>query len=384
MHLTSLQLLEMTETKFREFLALGIPEGTHLDYKTSLSSKGDKESKREFLKDISGFANAAGGQLIIGVKEPEDDSAIEARLVGIENGLAHAASLERLASASIEPRIPGLKIFPIKIQNDKHCLIVHIPPSLGRPHMVSHEGHRSFYIRHTESIFPMSTHEIRQAVLTSLSAEERARHASNDIIQHAIKKTDNNNTNLFIQAIPLINPDTPWSVLDPDFRKIFRGEIRSKLFEFEPLESNSKFQPTIYGAICRNKDSGNPWSCEIRRNGHIILNYQINQTSTDQGKKIRHLHSGNVDIFGAFLTILDDAIEISGNDAPYLLTSHMTGTYGLQIWTEDRRPRYSEPYEDNEIVWPEHMKQTGEAAITLKADFGRELFNAFGYHDVVA
>lgn len=384
MHLSSSKLLEMTETKFREFLALDIPEGTHLDYKIALSAKSDKDSKREFLKDISGFANAAGGHLIIGVKEPQHGSTVEARLIGIEDGLACAASLERLASASIEPRIPGLRIFPIKITNDKYCLIVHIPPSLGRPHMVSHDGHRSFYIRHTESIFPMSTYEIRQAVLTSLSAEERARHVSKEIIEHATRKASSLNASLIIQAVPLIHPDIPWNVLDPEFSKIFRGDNRSKLFEFEPLESNSRFRPTIYGAICRNQDYDNPWSCEIRRTGHIILHYQIQQTTKDQGQNIRYLHSGNVDIFGAFLTILDDAIEKSGNDVPYLLTSHMTGTYGLQIWTEDRRERFSEIYEDNEIVWPEHMKQTGESAIALKADFGRELFNAFGYPDVVA
>lgn len=382
MYLTSSQLLEMTEAKLLEFLAHEIPEGTHLDYKISLSAKSEKESKREFLKDISGFANASGGHLVIGVKEPGHGVNTEDRLVGIEEGPAHAASLERLASTSIEPRIPGLAIFPVQIENGKHCLIVHIPPSLGRPHMVSHDGHRSFYIRHTESIFPMSTHEIRQAVLTSVSAEDRARHASKELLEHAFIKSNKNNINLFLQAVPLIQPDVPWAVLEIEFSKILQGRNRSGSFNFESLETNSRPRPTIYGVMIENKDANDPWHCEIRRNGHIALRYSINQTSIEQTKFIRFLHSGNVDIFAAFLSILDEAIEKSGTDVPYLLTANMEGVNGVQMLTENRRTKFSAPYEEDKIIWPEHVRQTGEKAISLRSDFGRELFNAFGYPDI--
>ena len=384
MYLTSSQLLEMTEDKIMEFLALEIPENSYLDYKVSLSNKSDKDSKREFLKDISGFANASGGHLIIGAQEPTPGVTTESRLRGIDNGPETAANLERLASSSIEPRIPGLRIFLVKIRNGKHCLIAHVPPSLGRPHMVSHEGHRSFYIRHTESIFPMSTHEIRQAVLTSFSAEERAKRASEDALEQSMRKMKGNYAHLVFQAIPLIQPDTPWSVLDSKFTRIIRGESRSKSFEFETLESGSKPRPTIYGVKCSNKNYSNPWECEIRRNGHIILNYKFHQETQINGEHIRYLHSGNIDVFGAFLAMLDEAVDNSGTDVPYLLTACMSETFGLKIWTENRRERFSEPYDDNSIIWPEHVKQTGEAAINLKADFGRELFNAFGYPDVVA
>jgi hypothetical protein len=383
MYLTSSQLLEMTEEKLLEFLALGIPENSHLDYKISLSNKSDKESKREFLKDISGFANASGGHLIIGVQEPTQGLPPSKRLTGIDNGPETAAALERLASSSIEPRIPGLRIFPLSIGNGRHCLIVHVPPSLGRPHMVSHDGHRSFYIRHTESIFPMSTYEIRQAVLTSTSAEDRARNTAELSLAKILEKNNFSQANLVLQAIPLIKPDTPWDVLNAQFTRILNGDNRRNLFEYETLENYSKPRPTIYGISCANKDWKNPWSCEIRRSGHIILNYKFEQLTQVNGKEIRFLHSGNVDIFGAFLMMLDAAIEESGNDVPYLITAYMSNAQGLRIWTESRHTRFSEAYDDDSIAWPEHIRQTGEAAVSLKAEFGRELFNAFGFPDIV-
>src|SRR3990172_9580263 len=106
MQLTAQQVMALTEESLRKFLALSIPEGLYLDYKESLSGTSEKETKREFLKDVTAFANAAGGHLFLGVKEPSDGLSVENQLVGLDNGDALAQDLERLASSSIDPRIP--------------------------------------------------------------------------------------------------------------------------------------------------------------------------------------------------------------------------------------------------------------------------------------
>ncbi len=110
MYLTAQQVLALTEETFRKFLSLGIPEGLYLDYKEGLSGTSEKDAEREFLKDVTAFANAAGGHLFLGVKEPSEGVSVESQLVGLDNGDAVAQALERLASTSIDSRIPGLRM----------------------------------------------------------------------------------------------------------------------------------------------------------------------------------------------------------------------------------------------------------------------------------
>ena len=250
MYLTAQQVLALTEETLWEFLSLGIPEGLYLDYKEGLSGTFDKDAKREFLKDVTAFANAAGGHLFLGVKEPSEGLLVESQLVGLDNGAALAQDLERLASASIDPRIPGLRIVSVPLAISKSCVVVHIPPSLSRPHMVSHAGHRSFYVRHSESSFPMTTHEIREAVLTSSSAEARARHFVKRRLLEAREAIGDGQAAFFLQAMPLISPEPSWDVLSTPFENVLRGEARrNKYRDYANLASTSVPRPTIDGLL---------------------------------------------------------------------------------------------------------------------------------------
>jgi predicted HTH transcriptional regulator len=135
MHLTAQQVLALTETTLRNFISLGIAEGLYLDYKENLWWPLEKDAKREFLKDVTAFANAAGGDLLLGVRDPSEGVSVDSQLVGLDNGDAVAQDLERLASTSIDPRIPGLRIVRVPLANGRSCLAVHVPPSLSRPHI---------------------------------------------------------------------------------------------------------------------------------------------------------------------------------------------------------------------------------------------------------
>ena len=50
-----------------------VPEGRTLEYKETLPSNSDND-KKEFLADVSAFANAAGGDLIYGISEQRDEN----------------------------------------------------------------------------------------------------------------------------------------------------------------------------------------------------------------------------------------------------------------------------------------------------------------------
>lgn len=383
MYLTTQKFLELTEVSLRDFLSLKIPEGIYLDYKEALTSSSDKDAKREFLKDITAMANAAGGHLFIGVKEPRDDLAIDDQLVGLANGDALAQNLERLASSSVEPRIPGLRIVSIPLINGKFCIAIHIPPSLSRPHMVNHAGHRSFYARHSESSFPMTTHEVREAVLTSASAESRARQQINKRLEERRRARFYAQPAFYIQAMPLIAPDTAWSILDnADYENVLRGGIqRDQYADCCNIKSTLAPRPTIDGLIEKDQWENPNWETEVHRTGYVSLFYTGIHSETNGGVTRYVLHSHYCDLFRAFCNLLKELLDVSGTDVPYLVSCAYLGAKGTCITTSPTR--YSDPYEKEEILWPEHVRETGTDPMIIAEELSRELFNAFGYKEIV-
>ena len=58
---------KITKADIEELKANEVREGISIEYKSSLPGKGD-EAKKEFLADVSAFANASGGDLIEAVR----------------------------------------------------------------------------------------------------------------------------------------------------------------------------------------------------------------------------------------------------------------------------------------------------------------------------
>ena len=61
-------LSEITEVDIKMLISEKVSEGKRVEYKSALFLNKPKE-KQEFLADISSFANAVGGFLIIGIVE---------------------------------------------------------------------------------------------------------------------------------------------------------------------------------------------------------------------------------------------------------------------------------------------------------------------------
>lgn len=61
---------QITETELRELVENRVSERKAVEYKQALPGKSDGERK-EFLADVSSFANTAGGHFVYGIKEEE-------------------------------------------------------------------------------------------------------------------------------------------------------------------------------------------------------------------------------------------------------------------------------------------------------------------------
>jgi len=64
------QFGDIKKSDIDALLATGVAEGRTIEYKLTLPGNTDQD-KKEFLADISSFANAAGGDLLYGVAAPE-------------------------------------------------------------------------------------------------------------------------------------------------------------------------------------------------------------------------------------------------------------------------------------------------------------------------
>lgn len=59
---------QIIQSDIQELIDNSVPEGKTIEYKRELPKKSDK-AKKEFLADVSSFANSSGGDLILGIEE---------------------------------------------------------------------------------------------------------------------------------------------------------------------------------------------------------------------------------------------------------------------------------------------------------------------------
>src|SRR5258708_4467058 len=140
------------------------------DFKEVLSGTGPHVNKEKLnnsmRKAVCALANADGGYIIFGVKDPKNHPHLtaEERIVGIPKSSEYLKEFGDKISR-IQRNVPC--IYPDRLidlpGNDTHGIfVVHVPLSPLRPHMI--EG--TFYTRvSTGSAEPMNWHEVRDQML---------------------------------------------------------------------------------------------------------------------------------------------------------------------------------------------------------------------------
>lgn len=158
----------------------GVTERKTIEYKEQLSGNSDGD-KKEFLADISSFANASGGDIIYGIQEKRDSNGKTTGIPEAAKGLNGINSdevvrkLESMIRDGIAPRIIGLQTKVIDGFEDGSVILIRIPKSWNSPHMVTFKNHSRFYSRNSAGKYPLDVNEIRSAFITSESLAERIR-----------------------------------------------------------------------------------------------------------------------------------------------------------------------------------------------------------------
>jgi len=157
-----------------------IPESRAVDYKLEVHPGTDAGNK-EFLKDISAFANTVGGHLIYGVDEKE---AIPTGIKGVEVDDFDKLKLrfENLLRTGVDPPIRGVNFHPVDFKGSKKVIVVQVPKSVARPHVVKIKKHFKFYGRNSGGVHMLEVDDLRRAFLASETLATRIRSFRNDRI----------------------------------------------------------------------------------------------------------------------------------------------------------------------------------------------------------
>jgi len=154
------------------------PESRVLDYKLQLPSS---DGNKEFLADVSAFANAGGGDIVYGIAEETDEAGKSLGRPGDAPGITLAGEtaeravirLHQMCQSGLDPAIPGLRINTWTSSDGRLFFVVRVPRSWVAPHMVSVDGSTRFFVRNDKAKYVMDREQIRQAFLFSDSIHDR-------------------------------------------------------------------------------------------------------------------------------------------------------------------------------------------------------------------
>ncbi len=141
----------------------GVKESITLDYKGCEALQKTDGKKREISKDVSAFANSAGGTIVYGINESGHlPTAID---VGFDPADITREWLEQIINSTIQPRIDGIRINQIELAKTRPgrvMYVVEIPQTqVGGPHQASDNR---YYRRFNFQSVPMEDYEVKDVM----------------------------------------------------------------------------------------------------------------------------------------------------------------------------------------------------------------------------
>ena len=165
---------DLTPSDFADLAQTGISESRYLDFKAAAVGGAD-DDRREFLADVSAFANAAGGDLVCGIVE-KDGVAVSAPGIALADPDKEILRLDDLIRSGLQPRVLDVRIKWVQAAAaGVGFIVVRVPRSWTAPHRVTLRSHDKFYVRNSAGKHPMNVDELRRAFTLGQELADRIR-----------------------------------------------------------------------------------------------------------------------------------------------------------------------------------------------------------------
>lgn len=162
----------IAESDIAALISNGVAESRQIEYKRDLPGNADGD-KKEFLADVSSFANTNGGDIIYGLEETQGVPTAIVPLQLADPDL-EIRRLDGIISQGLEPRIRH-HIRVIAIANGGYVIVIRAERSWMGPHRVIFKSHDKFYGRRSAGKYSLEVSELRESFGASIGVTDKLR-----------------------------------------------------------------------------------------------------------------------------------------------------------------------------------------------------------------
>ncbi|GAB4072048.1 ATP-binding protein [Ancylobacter sonchi] len=370
--------MRLSDVKFsdiKELVEQKARESRTLEFKRELSIAKDSD-KKEFLADISSFANTNGGDIIYGITEI-DGEAIELASLDVADRDAKSLQIEQIVRGGLEPKLPQFEHRWIEGEGSTIFLVLRVGRSFLAPHRVTVSDHAKFYARHGAGKYAMDVSELRLAFATSEAISERMQRFCEQrrrlVADNIAVVPMRSGAKMVCHFLPLSAFGLPTQI---DLKKASRHL-------FPPTRTTGfNSRPTIDGLACYGGAEGHSesiFSYSLAFRSGILEAVEVVGSESQNGRMVidASYTEENIERCLRMYAKISKECEIGG--PVYLSLSFMgTTNYSLYVhhWDEQRAvPSVHRPELILPIVEIEDMNV--DATTALKSTF-ELVFNAFG------
>src|SRR6185369_614321 len=201
-----------TESRLQNFITSEIEESLTLEYKSGEALDRNETKKKEITKDVSAMANSAGGIIVYGIREFEQENKrhLPEKITPVDRRQFPREWVEQIIQG-IRPRIDGIVIHSVSLSSGENdvAFVIEIPQS-NTAHQAN--DHR-YYKRFNFQAVPMEDYEIRDVMFREqtpnivLNFLIQITHDSQDLVIQA-----HNNGSAFAQYVAVFL-DVPVRIL---------------------------------------------------------------------------------------------------------------------------------------------------------------------------